>query len=248
MTRAIKIYTILIIVLAVSAAIGFLLMKGSFSNLVPETDLAVPDWLLALANAGIMLVLYGGLGLLGLFLARKLGFADIWDEKVTNKRRFLIPAIVGIIIGIIFIAVDLVVSRYHSLGQLPHPQFPASIFASIVAGIGEEIIFRLFFISFWVWLISYVILRKRGQDTMFWIVTFFSALVFAIGHIPSVMLLYGLDTVGEIPVPLMIEIILLNGILSFFCADYFRKYGFLAAVSIHFWADVVWHIIWGAIN
>jgi hypothetical protein len=44
----------------------------------------------------------------------------------------------------------------------------------------------------------------------------------------------------------MAEIILLNGVISFFAACYFRKYGFLAAAGIHFWADVVWHVIFGA--
>jgi hypothetical protein len=48
-----------------------------------------------------------------------------------------------------------------------------------------------------------------------------------------------------IPIPLLLEIILLNGVLSVFAAYYFWKYGFLAAVVICFWADVVWHGIWG---
>jgi hypothetical protein len=26
------------------------------------------------------------------------------------------------------------------------------------------------------------------------------------------------------------------------------KYGFLAAVGIHFWTDVIWHVIWGMIS
>jgi hypothetical protein len=43
----------------------------------------------------------------------------------------------------------------------------------------------------------------------------------------------------------MSEIILLNGIVSIFAAYYFRKFGFLAPVGIHFWTDVVWHVIWG---
>ena len=29
--------------------------------------------------------------------------------------------------------------------------------------------------------------------------------------------------------------------------DYFRKYGFLAPVGIHFWADIVWHVLWGLV-
>jgi hypothetical protein len=43
------------------------------------------------------------------------------------------------------------------------------------------------------------------------------------------------------------EIILLNGVLSLFAAYYFRTRGFLSAVSIHVAADLVWHVIRGAL-
>jgi len=151
-------------------------------------------------------------------------------------------------IGIFFILADVIFSKFHVLGPIPHPPFPSSIVASATAGIGEEVIFRLFFISFWVWLISYIILKKRWQNQVFWIVTFFSALTFALGHFPSVMILFDLNTIQEIPFALISEIILLNGVISFFAAYYFRKYGFLTAVGIHFWADIIWHVVWGIIH
>ncbi len=56
-----------------------------------------------------------------------------------------------------------------------------------------------------------------------------------------------IDSIAEIPGPMWVEIFLLNGVLSFTAAYYFRKYGFLAAVGIHFWNNVVWHVIWGAL-
>jgi hypothetical protein len=59
------------------------------------------------------------------------------------------------------------------------------------------------------------------------------------------MALFGWKTIGEIPPALMSEIILLNGVVSIFAAYYFRKFGFLAPVGIHFWTDVVWHVVWG---
>jgi len=202
---------------------------------------------IALVSAAIALVLYGGLGFLGLKLSQKLGFADLWDPKVSNKQRFLLPALIGICLGIFFIIADAIFSQFQALGPLPHPPFPTSLAASAAAGIGEELIFRLFFISFGVWLISYVLLKGKWQNQIFWIVAVLSALAFALGHLPSMMLLLDFKTVGEIPPALMSEIILLNGVLSLFAAYYFRKFGFLAAVGIHFWADVVWHVIWGVV-
>ncbi|MFO7826536.1 MAG: CPBP family glutamic-type intramembrane protease [Cyclobacterium sp.] len=243
-TLSLKSYIVLVIILAVLGIINVFLPQGSF---LPSQELPASKPVLALVNAATMFILYGGLGFLGLKLSQKLGFANIWDVKVTNKQRFLIPALIGIGLGAIFIIIDSIFSQFHSLGSLPHPPFPTSIVASAVAGIGEEIIFRLFFISFWVWLISYVILKKKYQNRIFWIITIFSAFAFATGHLPSVMMFFNLSTINELPSVLLYEIMLINGILSVFAAYYFRKYGFFAPVGIHFWADIIWHVIWGAI-
>lgn len=196
---------------------------------------------------GIGLV-YGGIGFLGLQLSNKLGFSDIWDPDVTNNQRFVQPAIIGTGIGIFFIISDTALSHFNLAGHIPHPPFPSSLIASVVAAIGEEIIFRLFFISFWLWLISRILFKGKWKNLLFWIITGFSALAFSLGHLPSVMFLFNYTSLAKIPMFLLFEIVLLNGVLSFFAAYYFRKYGFVAAVSIHFWTDFAWHVIFGLIQ
>ncbi|MDD5127183.1 MAG: hypothetical protein PHR43_03660 [Dehalococcoidales bacterium] len=59
------------------------------------------------------------------------------------------------------------------------------------------------------------------------------------------MLLYNYASPSELSPILLVEIILLNGVISMFAAHYLRKSGFLAAAGIHFWTDVIWHVIWG---
>ena len=59
------------------------------------------------------------------------------------------------------------------------------------------------------------------------------------------MFALGIESVNQVPAALLGEVILLNGVVSLFAAYYFRRYGFLAAVGVHFWMDVVWHVIWG---
>ena len=242
------IYVILIIVLAALGAVNAFLPQGSFANTLPEQQLPASKPMMALVTAGTMLIVYGGLGFLGLRLSQKLGFPAIWEPEVSNRQRFLVPALVGLGTGVFFIVVDMFLRRSHTIGPLTHPPFPTSIVASAVAGIGEEVIFRLFFIPFWMWLISTVLLKGRWQGEIFWAVAVFSALAFALGHLPSVMVALGIEKASGVPAGLMIEMILLNGTLSLLAASYFRQYGFLAAVGIHLWTDVVWHVIWGALS
>jgi hypothetical protein len=62
---------------------------------------------------------------------------------------------------------------------------------------------------------------------------------------PSAMLLFGASDPFTLPPLLLVEIFLLNGLLSIFAAYYFKKFGLFAPIGIHFWADIVWHTIWG---
>lgn len=243
-SKSTKIYWVLVITLAFFTGISIFYLP---SQLMPAEEMPAPTPVIALANVAIVLFVYGGLGYVGLRLSQVIGFADIWDENVSNRQRFLIPSVVGVLIGLFFVVTDLVVSQTYTVDALVHPEFPMSIVASITAAIGEEIIFRLFFIPFWLWLISWVLLKQRYFDQIFWILAIVSALLFAVGHIPSAMALLGLDSASQIPPVILGEILILNSVLSLPAAYYMRQYGFLAAVGIHFWTDVVWHVLYGLV-
>lgn len=243
-SKSTKTYWLLVAILAFFTGISILYLP---SQLMTAQEMPAPAPVIALANVAIVLFVYGGLGYAGLRLSRVIGFADIWDEKVSNRQRFFIPAVAGVVIGLFFIATDLVITQFYTVDALIHPEFPLSIVASITAAIGEEIIFRLFFIPFWLWLISWKLLQQRYFEPLFWILAVLSALLFAAGHIPSAMALLGLDSAGQIPPIILGEILLLNSVLSIPAAYYLRRYGFLAAVGIHFWTDIVWHVLYGLV-
>jgi len=241
-------YGVLVVILALLSAANLYLPQGDFIPTMPTDALPAPKAVMALAVVGLILVLYGGLGWIGLLLARRLGWPDLWTPAVSNRQRFLNPALAGVVIGLFLIGGDAVFSQIGTWGTLPHPPFPTALVASLTAGIGEEIIFRLFFISFWTWLIAALLLRGRGQSVVFWAVSLMAALAFGAGHFPAVMVLFGYQTVAAIPPLLLGEILLLNGVLGIVAAYYLRTYGLLAAVSVHFWTDVVWHVLWGMIG
>jgi hypothetical protein len=239
------IFIALIALYSVLAAISVFLPQDYFGAAIPAEQMPAAPALIALANAAVVIIVYGGLGLIGLRLARKLGLPDLWDAAVPNHKRFIVPARIGLGLGSLFIIGDLLFSSVNQVGRLAHPPFVTAIIASIAAGIGEETMFRLFFICFWTWLIARVLLRGRWQTPVYWVVSIFSALAFAMAHLPALMFFHGWTAFSQVPAMLLVEIVLLNGLLAICAAWGLKKYGFLAPVGMHIWADIVWHVLWG---
>ncbi len=246
--RSLIIFICLIVLYGILTGLNVFLPQGDYVAPVPAAQMPAPLPVVALVAGVGVLVVYGTLGLVGLFLWRKLGLPEIWDAGVTNRQRFVVPLSVGVGLGVALIILDVFFRNVFGLPALPHPPFPTSLVASLAAGIGEETIFRLFFISLWTWLVSRVSLRWRAQTPVYWVVSVFSAVAFAMSHLPSIMFLNSWTSVSQVPPVLMTELLLLNGLISLVGAYYFRKYGFLATAGIHFWADVVWHVVWGMVG
>jgi hypothetical protein len=248
MSTSTRIFIILAVLMGLLSALNMLLPQTAPGSALPAMDLQkLPASLpvMMLAVFAIVLVAYGGLGFLGLKLSQKLGIPNLVCSEISNRQRFGLPALVGAIIGVFLIVMDLVFTNVFVLAPLEHPPFPTSLVASLSAGIGEEILFRLFFITFWTWLISYVILRRRWLMPVYWVISILSAVAFSASHFPALMYLQQATGVNQFSPALIVEIFLLNGTLSLAAAYFFKKSGYLAAAGVHFWADVVWHVAWG---
>lgn len=234
-----------VVVMAVLSAVG-VVFPQVYSNLpLAAAQMPAPMWVMALVVFGGVLVVYGLLGFVGASLAKALGWPQIIDAAVSLRQRFFSPLVLGALYGLFMIVVDLVFSQLSGLSRLPHPKFPGSLLASLSAAIGEEIIFRLFFISLWTWVISRLILRGKAQTPVFWVVTFFSAIAFSASHLPSFMVIQQYQSIAQISPLLLAEIFVLNGGLTFLAAAQMKRSGYLAAAGVHFWADVIWHVVWG---
>jgi hypothetical protein len=245
-TRSNRTFFILLALLALAAASAPFLPQGEVGSQLPASS--IPAWQQALASGGLVLVVYGLLGFLGLVLWRRLGLPEIWEPGVDARQRFLLPGLAGAALGVLLAMLDLVFSRFNGIGRMIHPPFPTSMIASLSAGIGEEMIFRLFFISFWTWLVGRVILRGRGLKAVFWVVSVLSAVLFAASHLPSLMFLLNVSDPAALPPVLLLELLLMNGCIGVIAAWLFRRWGFFAPVAVHFWADVVWHVLWGLVS
>ncbi len=225
---------------------------------MPGSDL--PAWQIVLGNAGLIVVVYGLLGLLGYRLHRLARLPGIYRSGAGWRSWALRPLAIGAVAGLILVAVDLGASRLAGAMPFPHPKFPASILGSLSAAIGEEILTRLFVMGLWTlvltWLLSRLLPGRRTGAPALWIANGIAALVFAASHLPAVMLLAGGSTaaggmsfdLSAVPALTLAEVFALNGLVGLLAGRAAQRDGLVAASGIHFWADIVWHVIYGALG
>jgi hypothetical protein len=249
-SRDLPTYWILVAVLATVGATT-LFLPGAVPGAMPASqELPASRPVMALVTFASLGLIYGGLGWLGLRATRAVGFPGLWSGDVSNRNRFLVPAAVGAGLGVVFIAIDLLLAAHNGFGVLPHPPFPTSLAASVTAAIGEELIFRLLLVGGGFWLLTRLIESEGGREGAFWAVTLFSAVAFTAAHLPSFLFLVGdgdpsAASLGPI---LVAQLLALNGTLSVAAAVLLRRYGLLAAIGVHFWVDIVWHVVYGGLQ
>jgi membrane protease YdiL (CAAX protease family) len=214
---------------------------------VPMPDLGVSNAVLGLANAGIVLLVYGIVGLIGFWFARKLGLPGIFSEDGNWRRWFLIPLLLGLICGLMVVIGDILFTPINGFGRLVHPQFPMSIFASLSAGIGEEMLFRGFVFGLWGLILRWLLKRFNGLTLALWVANIIAALAFGAGHLGTIMFLTHASSLSDLSPVLLIEIFLLNGIIGLIAGQRYMKDGLVAAAGVHFWTDMVFHVLYGVL-
>jgi membrane protease YdiL (CAAX protease family) len=245
--KQLKVFFVFLIIYAVCAFLTYAFFADQLaaSMGVPMPDMGVSNMVIGLANAGIVLVLYGILGLAGYWFAIKLELPGIYREDGNWRIWLLIPFVLGAICGLALIIGDLVFAPINGFGHFPHPPFPVSILASISAGIGEEILFRGFVFGLWALILRWILRRFNGDKAALWIANIIAALAFGAGHLGSAMFLTGAATIADMHPVLLVEIFLLNGIVGLVAGNQYVKTGLVAAIGVHFWTDVFWHVLWG---
>ena len=171
-------------------------------------------------------------------LSRRTGFPDIWDARISNRQRFFIPILIGLVYGVETV-----------LRDLPNPspvhlQLPLSIPFYAYGAVLLEMMLRLFAVTFLTWLISNVILRGRWQTPAFW----FAAVV-AASYEPLPFIREEFSESAAIGFPSIVikwltEPLFLANIVS---AYLYRKYGFLAPLVMRLSFYLVWHVIYGGL-
>ncbi len=111
----------------------------------------------------------------------------------------------------------------------------------LYGGIAEEVIMRLFCMSLFTLILYKLFYRKKEEipSKAFIIANVFSAILFAAGHLPSTIVLFG----GLTPMITM-RCFILNGAAGLLFGRFYRKYGLHYAIPAHMIFHIVSRTIW----
>lgn len=247
-TSAGQVVTLLVLVLLYGGLVFASVLWFPVAQTVPAQALsgqpASYTWQEALVFAGGVCLAYALLGLAGLWLAGKLDLPGAYRERAGAGALLLQPLFAGLTVGIFFLLVDTVFATQAGWTGFSHPSFPLSLLASASAGVGEEIIFRAFVLGLWAFAFNRLLGRGVVPGVSLWLGNIVAALAFAAGHVPSMMVLVGAESLADVPQVMLAELLVLNGTLGLVAGHHYLRNGLVAAVGVHFWTDVVWHVIW----
>jgi len=194
----------------------------------------------------------------GMFFASRVGLgAPMLDaatrgESVAGRVRAILPLsiILGVIGTLLILGLEIFFFQPAMLKELGNsaailnlqtspPAAWKGFLASFYGGIAEEILLRLFVMSFFVWLGHFVSKTAEGKPTaaVIWTANILAAALFGLGHLPALVPLVPIT-------PLVItRTVVLNGVLGVVFGWLYWKRGLEAAMISHFSADIVLHVL-----
>ena len=179
-------------------------------------------------------------GFAGLLLAPRAGFPDMWDEHVSNTRRFTLPVVDGIVYGLITIfALDLLNPSD------VHIAFPASILFYTYGGIFLEILLRLFGLTLLTWILAALAgaVRLPHKDEIgFWIANVAVSLYEPMPYIQEQLAKTPTRGIPGVWIHWGFEPLFLANLLTGYI---YRRFGFLSAVVLRLSFYAIWHVTYG---
>ena len=182
-------------------------------------------------------------GFFGYILSNKIG---LWRPITFEKRSLIVTLAISVVGGIVF-SLD-----YWTFGNwIQHVKASyasgitvSNVIASVLyGGIIEEVMLRLFFMSLIALVLWKVCCKKYDRENIpagvLVASNIIAALVFAAGHLPATILLF-----GELTPLILFRCFLLNGSFGLVFGWLYRKYGIFYAMSGHALFHIVSKLIW----
>jgi len=210
----------------------------------------IPLPVVLLASVIQSLILFAIIIFVGLRISKKLGLQIPILEKLligekpdTDVKSIIkLSVFLGCLSGVIMILLDS--QLFSQLGieelfeQISVPVWQGFL-ASFYGGITEEIVMRLFFMTFILWIISKII-RIKGKaidnNWLMWSSIIIATLLFGIGHLPITATLTALTPM------VIVRALVLNGIGGLVFGWLYWKKGLEGAMIAHFSTDIIIYV------
>jgi hypothetical protein len=203
-------------------------------------------------------------GLVGVALAQLTGFPEMWDPKVSQRNRFVLPAILGVSFGFLEIEAarltgleDLAVKWL----QIPffHMRFPASLMVYPGGAIIVDTLTRLLPIPLfmaatlgviWLWkkLRGRPMVWSDCRSRVFWIYALLLSWFEPVTQSGVISMLQGKPTPYSEHQPVMLWELVSGYFFNLAQAVLFWRAGFLACLTMRVAMYLVWHVLWGYIG
>ncbi|MFL0195304.1 CPBP family intramembrane glutamic endopeptidase [Clostridium sp. WILCCON 0269] len=114
-----------------------------------------------------------------------------------------------------------------------------ALLAPFYGGIAEEITFRMFLMTFFIWVSSKIKKTKEGHptDIGIWLSIILSSVLFGLGHLGIT------SDLATITSAVILRAVLMNGVLGIIYGWLYWKKGLESAMIAHFSSDIVLHVI-----
>jgi membrane protease YdiL (CAAX protease family) len=182
------------------------------------------------------------LGAAGIWLGKKTG---LWkDENKITKKALIASIIVAAISGMALILCDILFfGKYSEMIMESYNTKPTISFllASVIyGGVIEEVMLRLFWMSFVTFILWKIFGRMNEHPSSAVLITanLIAALLFAAGHLPATATTLGLSPM------IIFRCFLLNGGIGLLLGWLYRKYGLRYAMIAHGGCHIVSKLIW----
>jgi hypothetical protein len=203
-------------------------LAGMYYGRAIEAD---HDFLRVWTYGSILILL---VGLPFIFVQQQAGVPDFLSSEVKAKNRFIIPAAIGVLFGVLDVLVIKILMHPEPYTTLPPflQPFPYSIFLYTSGAFEIEVFYRLIPLTL-VLLAGKWFLKGRFYESFFWTGAILSSLREPLEQLPDgtmAFILYSLTT---------------GFIMNFLQAVFFKRAGFLATLTLRLGHYMVWHILLG---
>lgn len=240
----------LVLVLTLLGAMGMIAIipyeiTTLMSNESGQSDLGgIPVELAITLNKIIQILFLFILVLLGVLFQKRAGLSAPLLESVVYERK-LLPlskkwVLIGIVVTIVLTSFTMLLDSFVFAPGIEttvaEPIWWQGLLASLYGGITEELMLRLFVMTFIVWLFAKIMKKESGDipKSVYYSAIILTTIIFGLGHLPATIVVF-----GELTTLLVIRALVLNGLLGIWFGYLYYRKGLEYAMIAHFSANIL---------